>query len=302
MFIRCIMTVLLLIATAMPAWANAQEPDQISPEVKMLMEAGVDLYEEEVLQSLQLEVKDQLAGDTYSITFTINNPTNTPLNKKVAFTTVTYDLCHADDPYQSVTQNTDAIDALIIEPGKTYTTTINLAQPTPAKFNHLNSCTIVFEDKSSIRYDAMGNAAVTSPFRLIPTVSPFGDVSLKIQNTSQTETITKLSDIRLNFTVGKENHKMLLNDITALAIKPSETYTIPLFVLASADNTKASSPFSISAKTVNTARNYNYHINMKINGLPHTYANNSSDATKTSGSSKNTFIDTPMAHFEMPPK
>ena len=66
MFIRCIMIVLLLIATAMPAWANAKEPN-LSPEVKQLMEAGIDLYEEEVLNSLQVNVQDQLEGDIYNI-------------------------------------------------------------------------------------------------------------------------------------------------------------------------------------------------------------------------------------------
>lgn len=298
MFIRCIMIVLLLIATAMPAWANAKEPN-LSPEVKQLMEAGIDLYEEEVLKSLQIDVQDQLEDDIYNIILTITNPTNTPLNKKIALTTITYDACHADDPYQTITQYTDAIPAFVIEPGETYTTTIKLKQPVPAQFNQLDSCAFIFEDNTTLHYNTLSESAPTSPFRLIPTVSPFGDVSLQIQNSSAAETITELRDIRLNFTVGEESHKMLLPDLTTLQLKPGEAHTIPLFTLASASNTK-SSGFSLGANTVSTSRSYNYHINMKINGIPHTYYDNYSDATQISGVLKTTRIDQSSAEYHYP--
>lgn len=299
MLLRCIMTVLLLIATAMPAWANAKEPN-LSPEVKMLMEAGIDLYEEEVLKSLQIDVQDQLEGDTYNLTYTITNPTNTRLNKKIALTTITYDACHAADPYQTITQCTDAIPALIVAPGETYTTTIKLKQPMHAQFNHLTSCTFIFEDNTTLHYNTLSESAPTSPFRLIPIVTPFGDVSLNIQNNATIEPITELRDIRLNITIGEESHKMLLPDLTALQLKPGEAHTIPLFTLASANNAKTPSPFSINAQTTNTTRNYNYHITMKINGVSHTYYDNYSDATKMAGTLKSTLIDQSSTNYHYP--
>ncbi|MBR0325786.1 MAG: hypothetical protein IIX11_06625, partial [Selenomonadales bacterium] len=194
MLLRCIMTVLLLIATAMPVWANPQE-QELPPEIQELIKAGVDLYEEEVLANLRVEVSDQLVGDTYTITYTITNPTNTPLNKKIALTTITYDACHADDPYQTITQCTDTIPALVIAPGETSTITATFKQPIPVQFNHLKSCTFFFEDNAILRYNTLGENAPPSPFHLTPIVSPFGDVSLQIQNYAPSQTITELSDI-----------------------------------------------------------------------------------------------------------
>lgn len=301
MLIRLIMTVFLLAVSAMPAWANDKEP-QLSDTVKQLMDAGIDLYEEEVLDSLQLEVKDRLEGDTYHISYSFTNPTNTALKKKVAFTTVTYDLCHSDDPYQSITQRTDAIDELAIKPNATQTINIALKQPIPVQFNHLNSCTFFFEDNSYLQYNALSESAPASPFHLTPIVSPFGDVSLKIQNYSPTETITELRDIRLNFTIGEESHKILMTEPISLQIKSDESYTIPLFTLASANSQKSASPFTISAKTVNTVQTYAYHINMKINGIPHTYIDNYADATQVSGSIKSTKIDISDTHYQFAPK
>ena len=75
MLLRCIMTVLLLIATAMPAWANAQE-QELPPEIQELIKAGVELYEEEVLQNLRIEIDDQLQGDTYTLTYTADPGSN----------------------------------------------------------------------------------------------------------------------------------------------------------------------------------------------------------------------------------
>lgn len=300
MFIRLILIVFLLVMSAMPAFANDKE-QELPAAIQELMKAGIDLYEEEVLTNLQIEAKDRLEGDTYYIDFTITNPTNTQLNKKISLTTITYDLCHADDPYQSVTQSVDTISELNIEPFSTYTTTISLKQPIPVQFNHLSSFVFLFEDNSSLHYNTMGESAPTSAFRLFPIASPFGDVSLKIQNISATETITELRDIRLNFTIGQHTQKMIFPDPIALEVKPNESYTLPLYTLSS-DNTQASSPFSLNAKTANATRTYSYHINMKINGIPHTYFDNSTDAIKMSGSSKNTFIDTPTTHFQFPPK
>ncbi len=296
MLLRCIMTVLLLIATAMPAWANAQE-QELPPEIQELIKAGVELYEEEVLQNLRIEVDDQLQGDTYTLTYTITNPTNTPLNKKAAFATVTYDACHAADPYHKVTQYTDAIPALVVAPGETATFTISLKQPMAVQFNHLNSCTVFFEDNSTIHYNTLSETAPPSPFHLTPIVSPFGDVTLQIQNYSPSQTITELSDVRWDLTIGEESHKKLLADPIALTIKPGETHSMPLFKLESANNTR-SSGFSLGANTANATRNYNYRINMKINGISHTYSDNYTDATQVSGALKSTRIDRPEAYYQ----
>ena len=84
---------------------------------------------------------------------------------------------------------------------------------------------------------------------------------------------------------------MFITEPIALQIKPKDSYTIPLYTLSSDDSTKAAPPFSLSAKTINTTRSYNYHINMKINGIPHTYIDNYADATQISGSLKSTRID-----------
>ncbi len=300
MLLRCIMITLLLIATAIPAWANTNE-QELSPKIQELVNAGVELYEEEVLTSLRIEVKDQLEGDTYNITYTITNPTNTPLDKKIALTTITYDLCHDADPYQSITQYTDAIPSLTIAPGETYTTTIKLKQPMPAQFNHLTSCVFYFEDNSSFHYNTLGESAPSSPFHLTPTVSPFGDVSLNIQNYSPTETITELRDVRWDLTIGEESHKKLSAEPLALEIKPGESHSIPLFTLKSVSNTK-SSGFSLGANTVNATRNYTHRINMKINGIPHTYYDNYNDATQVSGALKSTRIDRPDSHYHFSSK
>ena len=301
MLLRLIMTVFLLIVFAMPAWANEQQP-KVSDTVKQLMDAGIDLYEEEILDSIDIKTEDWIEGDTYYIRCTFENPTNTPLQKKVAYTAVTYDLCHKDDPYQSITQCTDAISELSLEPKATYTTTIALKQPMPVQFNHLNACTFVFEDNASLRYVTLSESAPSSAFHLIPIVSPFGEVTLKLQNNSPTQTITELRDIRLHFTIGEESRKMLMTEPISLQIKPDESYTMPLFTLASASSASSSSPFSLSAKTVNTTRSYSCHINMKINGIPHTYSVSNTDATQVANATKRTQTDQADTYYQFAPK
>ncbi len=300
MLFRCMIIMLLLIVSTMPAWANDKKP-MLSETVKHLMDSGYDLADDDILSTLHIETKDWLEGDTYYISYTFTNPTNTPLQKKIDFVTVTYDLCHTDDPYRSITRYTKAIPAFDLPPYTSSGATISLKQPISVSFNHLTSCTFFFEDNTSLCYNTLGKSANTSPFRLTPVISPFGDVSLTIQNTSPSETITELRDIRLNFTIGHEPHKMILTDPITLEIKPNESHTLPLFTLPSATNTTSSSAFSLNAKTANATENNNYHINMKINGIPHTYSDNYTNALRVSGSIQNTFIDTPETTYQPAP-
>lgn len=304
MLIRLIMTIFLLIVSTTPTWANTNEK-AISDSVKYQMSEGYILEEQDVLSSINIQAEDWLDGDTYYIRYTFTNPTNTPLEKKIDLITVTYDLCHAADPYQTITQYTEAIPQLQIQPYSSCTETIELKQPIPVQFNKLTSCTIFFADNSSLQYNALGDSAPISPFRLIPVVSPFGDVSLTIQNRSATEAITELRDIRLNFTIGQEPYKLLKAEPISLEIKPSESYSLPLFTLPSANNTKSSSAFTLNTQTANaanTSSNNSYHINMKINGIPHTYFDNPAKATRIQGAAQNTFIDTSDTHYQFAPK
>lgn len=304
MLIRLLMTVFLFIASTMPALANdnANDKAEVSAIVKGLMEEGIDLYEEEILDNLYIEVGDRIEGDTYHISLAILNPTNTPLNKKIAYTTVTYDLCREADPYQTITQYTDTVKELAVEPFATSTIDLALKQPASAPFNHLTSCTFFFEDNSSLHFTTLGEESPSSPFHLTPIVSPFGEVSLKIQNYSPNAAVTELRDIRLNFTIGQESRKMLITEPISLQIKPSESYSIPLYTLSSANKEKSASPFSIGAATTSSTYTYNYHLDLKINGIPHTYINNYANATQISGSLKSTQIDTPDTHYQFAPK
>ena len=265
MLLRCIMTVLLLIATAMPVWANTSN---VSPSASITEQSAI----KNALSKITVEAKDSLDGNTYQIRYTFTNPTDVQIDKSISYMTAKYESFYPASVYSTpVVQYSDSLPRLTIPPHSAYTITVSLPQQNPAVFNDLTGSSFYFDDHSYLDYAKALFDAPKALFSLSPIVSDDGKAYFSVQNDSISKTITEISNIRLYFYHDGQCTISLLADPITLNVKPNESQVLDFFP-AKALTAKAGSP---SEPFYPYSKPF-YEMRMKINGISHTYSETSS--------------------------
>ena len=230
MLFRCMMILLLLMISVMPAWA--EEKDASSDLITEFRQKYYQRVNESPLSKLIVTAEDWREDNTYYVRHTIANPTNEKIEKKLTRIQVSYDT-HNQKKTTSYHQYVDTISDLVIAPNETITVTfpLSLSANDPIELIEHEHTLWEFTDRS---YIDIVNAPTSTDFHIEPVFSPTDGLAISITNNSSDTTITEMCDINLSayfrkISDGKTaRFNYCSSDTFPLTIKPHETMTVPI--------------------------------------------------------------------------
>ena len=159
MMMRCMMILLLLMISVMPAWASEKPawlndlPSSIADEYQAQQDALTkhnQAKNESPLSKLYIESEEWHEGSTQYIRYTFTKPTNTLIQEKIAYTRIIYEAFTTAKPFDLQIHATDAIRELVVEPNSSASITVSIPQKAPIIFVNQLDTTFFLNEYDSI--------------------------------------------------------------------------------------------------------------------------------------------------------
>ena len=324
MLLRCIMTVLLLIATAMPVWAGEKDltdkeiMQDIKSDARHELSASKASSEQSPLSKIQADMKVQRKGDTYYLRYTFTNPTDTHIEKTLRYADVFHSVSYADKFSTLFTKRCETPKKFDLPPYASTTITLTLTHKEPFLYIDPKITRFYFTDDSLSVFPHE-----EAPLVLMkPVILHDNSWALSIENISPTETIKEIRDcflfVKIALNDGDYTEWAYQNNdpITrSLDLRPKSTTFIPLQPAFSHITTNPDP--NTNQKTLHlltplpdvvaippTAKPYYFSIHAQVNGISHQFieTRHSQDPTRKSIPSYDTSYYPPLytAYWKAP--